>query len=108
MNLLAVTHVPTAWLLILAALLFSLGTLGFLIRRNLIIVFMSIELMLNATNLTFLAAARDRHLDPDGQVYAIIVITLAAVEVAVGLALLISLFRLKVGIDVDDAKELKG
>lgn len=107
MNLLA-TEIPTDWLLILAALLFALGTLGFLIRRNLIIVFMSIELMLNATNLTFLAAARDRQLDPDGQVYAIIVITLAAVEVAIGLALLISLFRLKVGIDVEDAKELKG
>ncbi len=101
-------HVPTEWLMILAALLFALGTLGFLIRRNLIIVFMSIELMLNATNLTFLAAARDRNLDPNGQVYAIIVIALAAVEVAVGLALLISLFRLKVGIDVEDAQELKG
>jgi NADH-quinone oxidoreductase subunit K len=111
MNLLALElpkEIPTDWLLILAALLFALGTLGFLIRRNLIIVFMSIELMLNATNLTFLAAARERNLDANGQVYAIIVITLAAVEVAVGLALLISLFRLKVGIDVEDAKELKG
>ncbi|MEZ5988499.1 MAG: NADH-quinone oxidoreductase subunit NuoK [Planctomycetota bacterium] len=101
-------QIPTGHLMILAAVLFALGVVGFLIRRNLIVVFMSIELMLNATNLTFLAAARERNLDPDGQVYAILVITVAAVEAAVGLALLISFFRLKTGLDVDEARELEG
>jgi NADH-quinone oxidoreductase subunit K len=100
--------IPTGWLLVLAATLFALGTLGFLIRRDLIVVFMSIELMLNATNLTFLAAARDRLLDPDGQVYAILVITVAAVEAAVGLAMLIAFFRLKVSLDIEQAVELEG
>ena len=100
--------IPTFWILVLAAALFALGTLGFLIRRDLIVVFMSIELMLNATNLTFLGAARDRLLDPDGQVYAILVITVAAVEAAVGLAMLIAFFRLKATLDIEQAVELEG
>jgi NADH-quinone oxidoreductase subunit K len=101
-------EIQTSWLLILAATLFALGMLGFLIRRDLIVVFMSIELMLNATSLTFLAAARDRMLDPDGQVYAILVIAVAAVEAAVGLAMLIAFFRLKSTLDIEQAIELEG
>lgn len=100
--------IPSAYLLVLAAALFSLGAVGFLIRRNLIIVFMSIELMLNAASLTFLAAARERNFDPHGQVYVIFVISIAAVEAAVGLALLIALFRHKASLDVDAAAEMKG
>lgn len=100
--------IQTSWLLVLATALFSLGALGFLIRRNLIVVFMSIELMLNATNLSILAAARERNLDPDGQVYALLIITVAAVEAAVGLAILIAFFRLKVSLDVEQATELEG
>ncbi len=100
--------IPTSWVLLLAALLFILGIYGFLVRRDLIVVFMSIELMLNAANLTFLAAARERMLDPEGQVYAIFVITVAAVEAAVGLALLIAWFRLRATLDVETAVELEG
>jgi len=101
-------QIETSWLMILAAALFSLGMLGFLIRRDLIVVFMSIELMLNATNLTFLAAARERMLDPDGQVYAVLVITVAAVEAAVGLAILIAFFRHRATLDIEVATELEG
>ncbi len=100
--------VPTDHIMILSAVLFGLGVLGFLIRRDLIVVFMSIELMLNAGNLAFLAAARERFLDPEGQVYTIFVITIAAVEAAVGLALLIAFFRLKSTLDVETATELEG
>ncbi len=100
--------IPAAWLFVLAAALFALGALGFLIRRDLIVVFMSIELMLNAANLTFLAAARERLLDPEGQVYAIFVITVAAVEAAVGLAILIAFFRLRATLDIETAVELEG
>ncbi len=100
--------IPTDHILILAAVLFSLGALGFLIRRNLILIFMSVELMLNGANLTFLAAARDRMLDPDGQVYALHMITVAAVEAAVGPAILIAFFRHKKSLDVDQAAQLEG
>ncbi len=100
--------VPTDHIMILSAVLFGLGVLGFLIRRDLIVIFMSIELMLNAGNLAFLAAARERYFDPEGQVYTIFVITIAAVEAAVGLALLIAYFRLKSTLDVETATELEG
>ena len=100
--------IPSSQLMILAAALFGLGLLGFLIRRNLIVVFMSIELMLNAANLTFLAAARDGGLDANGQVYALLVIVLAAVEAAIGLAILIALFRQKESLDADRASLLGG
>ena len=104
--------VPSAHLLYLAAGLFALGVLGFLLRRNVIVVLMCIELMLNAANLTFLAASRIHSTpgapDLQGPVFTIFVITVAAAEAAVGLALVIALYRLKQTVDVDAAGEMKG
>lgn len=105
-------NVPSEHLLFLAAGLFAIGVLGFLIRRNVIVVLMCIELMLNAANLTFLAASR-QHSTPqvanlDGPVFAIFVILVAACEAAVGLALIIALFRLKQTVEADSLSEMKG
>jgi len=106
-------NVPTEHLLVLAALLFSIGALGFLLRRNLIVVLASIELMLNAANLTFLAGSRHHSslgtgLNLDGPIFALFVILVAAVEAAVGLALIIALYRLKQTVRLDAANELHG
>lgn len=99
--------VPTAHYLILAAALFSLGMLGVLIRRNALVVFMSIELMLNAVNLSFVAFSR--HLGSvDGQVFSVFVMAVAAAEAAVGLALVILLFRNRVSVSLDDLDLMKG
>lgn len=92
---------------ILSALLFSMGVLGVLLRRNIIIVFMSIELMFNAANLLFIAFARYQNA-VEGQVFVFFVMTVAAAEVAVGLALVMALFRSKQTTDVDDVSLLKG
>ncbi|GJM41440.1 MAG: NADH-quinone oxidoreductase subunit NuoK [Anaerolineaceae bacterium] len=95
------------WYIALSAILFSLGALGVLLRRNAIIVFMSIEMMLNAANLAFVAFAR--HLgDLDGQVLVFFVITVAAAEVAVGLALIVTIFRSKKSINIDEINLMKG
>lgn len=92
--------------LVLSAILFSLGTVGVLTRRNAIVIFMSIELMLNAVNLSFIALSR--HLgNMDGQVFVFFVMTVAAAEAAVGLALMIAFFRNRQSIDVDDINLLK-
>jgi NADH-quinone oxidoreductase subunit K len=92
--------------LVLSAILFSLGTVGVLIRRNAIVIFMSIELMLNAVNLSFIALSR--HLgNMDGQVFVFFVMTVAAAEAAVGLALMIAFFRNRQSVDVDDINLLK-
>ena len=105
--------VPSSHLLLLAAALFAIGVGGFLLRRNVIVVLMSIELMLNAANLSFIAGSR-RHalasgqLDPQGPSFAIFVIVVAAVEAAVGLALVIALYRHKQSVSLDDVKELEG
>ena len=104
--------VPTEHLLILAAGLFTVGLFGFLVRRNVIVVLMCVELMLNAANLTFLAASR-QHSAPgapslQGPVFAIFVIVVAAVEAAVGLALVIALYRLKQTVDADALSQLEG
>ena len=105
-------NVPTEHILILAAGLFALGVLGFVVRRNLIVVLMSVELMLNAANLTFLAGSRQHSapgaLSLGGPMFAIFVIVIAAVEAAVGLALIIALYRLKRSVDSDDLAEMKG
>ncbi len=99
--------VPVSYYLILAAILFSIGVTGVLVRRNAIIVFMSIELMLNAVNLSFVAMSRA--LDSlDGQVFVFFVMTVAAAEVAVGLALIVAIFRSLGSADVDDAHVLRG
>ena len=103
---------PTAHLLVLAAILFAIGVAGFFTRRNLIVVLMSIELMLNAANLTFVAGARHHstlgRLDLEGPIFAIFVIAIAAVEAAVGLALVIALYRRKQTVSLEAVNELKG
>lgn len=92
--------------LVLSAILFSLGTFGVLTRRNAIVIFMCIELMLNAVNLSFIALSN--HLgNLDGQIFVFFVMTVAAAEAAVGLALMISFFRNKESIDVDDVNMLR-
>ncbi len=91
----------------LSVALFALGTIGVLIRRNAIIVFMSVELMLNAANLAFIAFARSFN-QIDGQVFVFVVMVVAAAEVAVGLALIVAIFRTKQSINVDDINQLKG
>jgi NADH-quinone oxidoreductase subunit K len=102
-----VAAVPTSWFLLLGAILFVVGAAGVLIRRNALIVLMCVEMMMNAVNLTFIALSR--HLDSlTGQVFVFMVMAVAAVEVAVGLAILIELNRLRETTDVDDVSSLKG
>ena len=91
----------------LSAILFTLGAIGVLVRRNAIVIFMSIELMLNSANLAFVAFAR-RYNQLSGQVFVFFVMTVAAAEVAVGLALMVAIFRAKHSIDVDQMSSLKG
>jgi len=98
---------PTSWYIILSAILFALGVAGVLIRRNAILIFMSVELMLNAANLAFVAFART-FMDLGGQVFVFFVMTVAAAEVAVGLALIVSIFRTKQSIDIDDLHQMQG
>ena len=92
--------------LILSAVLFSIGTAGVFLRRNLITILLSIEVMLNAVNLTFIAVDRYRG-TVDGQIIVFFVVTVAAAEAAVGLAIVIALFRLRETTDVDDVNLLK-
>lgn len=99
--------VPTSYFVILSAILFTIGVLGVLIRRNALVVFMSIELMLNAANLALVAYAQ-AHQSIEGQVIVFFVITVAAAEVAVGLALLVAIFRSKRTTDIDEVSTLKG
>jgi len=93
--------------LAISAILFSIGALGVLIRRNLIIIFMSIELMLNAVNLSFVAFARHWN-NLDGHIFVFMVMVVAAAEAAVGLAIVIAIFRNKATVNVDDLNLLKG
>lgn len=98
--------IPLSYYLILSAALFTVGTIGVLVRRNAIVIFMSIELMLNAVNLSFVAISR--YLDSlDGQIFVFFVMTVAAAEVAVGLAIIINLFRNKETINVDEINIMK-
>jgi NADH-quinone oxidoreductase subunit K len=98
--------VNQAWWLYLSAVLFAIGATTVLVRRNAIIVFMGVELMLNATNLAFVSFAR-QHGDIDGQVIALFVMLVAAAEVVVGLAIIMSIFRTRRSASVDDANLLK-
>lgn len=99
--------IPTSWFLLLSAILFVIGAAGVLIRRNVLIVLMCIEMMMNAVNLTFVALSF--HLNSlTGQVFVFVVMAVAAVEVAIGLAILIELNRLRVTTNVDDVSSLKG
>jgi NADH-quinone oxidoreductase subunit K len=93
--------------IILSAILFSVGAVGVLIRRNPLIMFMSIELMLNAANLAFVAFSRQLQ-SIDGQVFVFLILTVAAAEVAVGLAIIVALFRTRQTVNVDDVNALKG
>lgn len=95
------------WYMALAGVLFSIGAAGVLVRRNALVMFMSIELMLNAVNLTFVAAGTELGLI-EGQVAALFVIVVAAAEVTVGLAILIAVFRYRATANVDDLASLKG
>jgi NADH-quinone oxidoreductase subunit K len=98
--------VPTSHYLILGAVLFVIGTAGVIVRRNVITMFMCIELMLNAVNLTFIAFAR--HLGQvDGQIFVFFVMAVAAAEAAVGLALIVLLARRKATLDIDDVDTMK-
>lgn len=99
--------VPVPYYIVLSAILFTIGALGVLSRRNAIIIFMAVELMLNAANLAFVAFARMYEV-LSGQVFVFFVITVAAAEVAVGLALIVAIFRTKDSIDVDKMSSLKG
>ncbi|MFA0730753.1 MAG: hypothetical protein LKKZDAJK_000647 [Candidatus Fervidibacter sp.] len=101
------TGIPLNWVIALSGILFSLGILGVLTKRNIIVIFMSVELMLNAANLALVAFSR-AHDNLDGQIFVFFTMTLAAAEVAVGLAIIVALFRLKGSIDVDRANLLKG
>lgn len=99
--------IPLSYYLAISAALFAMGALGVLIRRNPLIIFMSIELMLNAANLAFVAFARSFGV-LTGQIFVFFVMTVSAAEVAVGLALIIIIFRNKHSIDVDLMNSLKG
>ena len=99
--------VSIAHILVLSGVLFALGALGVLIRRNAIVMFMSVELMLNAANLAFVGFARDLE-EVSGQVFVFFIIAVAAAEVAVGLALIVAIYRSRSSIDVDRVSELKG
>ncbi len=99
--------VPMSVVLGLSAILFGIGVFGFLARRNIILMFVSIEVMLNAVNLSLVGFSR--HLeDPRGQILALFVIAVAAAEAGVGLGLVIALNRNKPGVDVSDLTKLKG
>jgi len=97
---------PLAWYLGLSAVLFAIGVLGVLIRRNVIVIFMAIELMLNAVNLSFVAIARSSG-SMDGQVIVFFVMTVAAAEAAVGLAIILSMFRNRETTNVDELATLR-
>jgi NADH-quinone oxidoreductase subunit K len=99
--------IPLSWYLAISAVLFTMGALGVLIRRNPLIIFMSIELMLNAANLAFVAFASSFGV-LTGQIFVFFVMTVSAAEVAVGLALIVIIFRNKHSINVDLMNSLKG
>jgi NADH-quinone oxidoreductase subunit K len=98
--------VPIQYYLIVSAALFCIGVLGVLFRRNAIIIFMSVELMLNSVNL-LLVAFSTYHNDANGQVFVFFVMAVAAAEVAVGLAILVTIFRNVHSVDIDELKNLK-
>ena len=99
--------IPADWALLVSAILFTIGVVGVLVRRNAIVIFMSIELMLNAGNLAFVSFARSMN-SLDGQVIVFFVMAVAAAEVAVGLAIIVNLFRLRETVFVDEINLLKG
>jgi len=99
--------VTPGWYMALAAVLFVIGISGILLRRNALVMFMSVELMLNAVNLTFVAAGRELNV-LDGQVSVFFVMVVAAAEVVVGLAIIVAVFRRRQTASVDELAELRG
>jgi NADH-quinone oxidoreductase subunit K len=99
--------VQTEWYLLLAAILFTIGAAGVLVRRNALVILMCVEIMMNAVNLTFVAFSREWQ-SMTGQVFVFMIMTVAAVEVAVGLAILVELYRHVKSVNIDDFDSLKG
>jgi NADH-quinone oxidoreductase subunit K len=99
--------VPLTWYLIVSALIFCIGAGGVLTRRNPLVILLCIELMLNAANLALVGFSR-MHGNMDGQIFALIVMVIAACEVAIGLGLIVALYRRRLPIDVDELRELQG
>lgn len=100
-------ELTSTWFLLLGAALFAIGVAGVLVRRNALVMFMSLELMLNAVNLTFVAVSKDLGLI-EGQVAALFVMVVAAAEVTIGLAIIVAVFRTRASANVDELAELKG
>ena len=105
--MLATMQPTTTWYLVLAAVVFTIGAVGLLVRRNPLVMFMCVELMLNAVNLTFVAFAR-RLKDINGQAVVFFVLVVAAAEVVVGLGIIVSILRRKPGATADDVALMKG
>ncbi len=99
--------IPASYYLALSAVMFVIGVLGVLIKRNALVIFMSLELMFNSANLAFVTFAR-LYGNLDGQLFVFFVMTVAAAEVAIGLALMVEIFRTKHSIDTDQLNSLKG
>ncbi len=99
--------IPASYYLTLSAVLFSIGGIGLLVRRNVLVMFMCVELMLNAANLAFVTFARELN-DVGGQVVVFFVLVVAAAEVVVGLGIIVAIFRRRVGATADDVHVLKG
>jgi NADH-quinone oxidoreductase subunit K len=97
----------TQWFVLVSAVVFCIGAAGVLVRRNPLVILLCIELMLNAANLALVAFSR-AHGNHDGQIFAVIVMVVAACEVAVGLGIIVALYRRKLPIDVDELRELQG
>ncbi len=98
--------IPLTWYLILSGILFSIGAVGVLIKRNAIVIFMCIELMLNAVNLAFITFSRQLN-SMDGQIFVFFIMTVAAAEAAVGLAIIVAIYRNKATVNVDDINLMK-
>ena len=101
------TDLDASWFLLLAAVLFMIGAVGVLVRRNPLVILICIELMLNAVNLTLVTFSRQLQ-NLEGQLFALMVMTVAAAEAVVGLAILVDIFRVRDVEDIDDLSELKG
>ena len=100
------TSVPLSWYLILSAILFAIGIAGFIYRRNIITIFMSIELMLNAVNLSFVAFSYQFRA-VDGQIFTFFVMVVAAAEAAVGLAIILTVFKNRRTLEIDEVSSMK-
>ncbi len=107
MDLNALVHgVPVSWYLVLSAMLFAIGAAGFVLRRNIITVFMCIELMLNAVNLTFIAFSHELK-SVHGHIFTFFVMVVAAAEAAVGLAIILTVFKNRSTLNIDEVSTLK-